>query len=216
MPRKSGKIALFDLDGTMADYDAALRKHLEPLMSPDEEMPESFHDDVPDHIKARINALRQVPGWWRSLQVIPDGKWLLIQARQVGFECHVLTKGPSSSDNAWTEKYQWCRANCPTALVTVTEDKSNIYGTLLVDDYPPYIEAWLEHRPRGLVIMPAQPWNQDFGHERVLRFSRNFDEAQDWLQIAYDREHGQPPFKSMFDDENTEEETEQEPQAQEG
>ena len=38
-----------------------------------------------------------------------------------------------------------------------------------MDDWPEYIKPWLEWRPRGLVIMPDQPWNQDFEHPQVVR-----------------------------------------------
>jgi|GEM_PF-4745712 len=39
-----------------------------------------------------------------------------------------------------------------------------------------YIERWLTWRPRGLVIMPAQPWNEDFRHSNVLRYNgKNLD-----------------------------------------
>jgi 5'-nucleotidase len=41
---------------------------------------------------------------------------------------------------------------------------------VLVDDWPPYVERWLQWRPRGLVILPAQRWNEGFSHPNALRY----------------------------------------------
>jgi 5'-nucleotidase len=41
---------------------------------------------------------------------------------------------------------------------------------VLVDDWPEYIHRWLTWRPRGLVIVPAQPWNVGFSHPKALRY----------------------------------------------
>ena len=69
---------------------------------------------------------------------------------------------------AWFQKH--VRPKAPEAKITITQDKGLFYGTFLVDDWPEYIERWLEHRPRGLVIMPAHSWNQNFQHSQVIRY----------------------------------------------
>lgn len=54
--------------------------------------------------------------------------------------------------------------------ITITRDKGLVYGKVLVDDYPGYIERWLKWRKNGLVIMPASKSNKDFKHEQVIRY----------------------------------------------
>ena len=54
--------------------------------------------------------------------------------------------------------------------ITITRDKSLVYGKVLVDDYPAYAERWLKHRSRGLVIMPANKDNREYKHPQVIRF----------------------------------------------
>ena len=61
----------------------------------------------------------------------------------------------------------------PLADVTVTHDKGLVYGKVLFDDYPPYIERWLEHRPRGKVLMLETPYNRSFSHPNVLPILRH-------------------------------------------
>lgn len=200
------KIALFDLDGTMADYNKAIKRDLLKIIGPGEKLPADFHK-VDGHWEERIGLIRRQPGWWRNIEA---GRWVLAKALDMGFECHVLTKGPYSTTPAWTEKVEWCRAMLPDSVkVTITEDKSIVYGAVLMDDYIPYALAWLENRPRGIVIMPDQPGNQlyqwspdeppvPFEHPRVLRFYHqtdkvhNCDEAKHWLRQAFDRPHGKP------------------------
>ena len=112
----------------------------------------------------------------------------------MGFLLHVLTKGPKYTRAAWSEKADWCAENLPDALITVTQDKSLMYGRVLVDDYPPYFEKWLEVRPRGLVVCVAHPWNGDFAkggakeHPNVFRYNgTNREELRLALKSAFER-----------------------------
>jgi hypothetical protein len=49
-------------------------------------------------------------------------------------------------------------------------DKGLVYGALFYDDFPPYMEAWLRHRPRGLGIMPVTGYNKTFSHPNVVKW----------------------------------------------
>ena len=76
--------------------------------------------------------------------------------------------------------------------IHITQDKSVHYGKVLVDDYPGYIEAWLEHRPRGLVIMPAHDHNKDFVHAQVVRYDgTDLDEVCATMHAAFHRKGGE-------------------------
>ena len=76
--------------------------------------------------------------------------------------------------------------------ITITQDKGLVYGKVLVDDYPVYVVRWLEWRPRGLVIMPANPSNVRFTHPNVIRYdSTNIDEVKAAIKAAKRREKGE-------------------------
>lgn len=164
---KVGLVALIDMDGTLCDYQGALTRDLEALRSPGD--PEVADDDAP-WLRARETVIRRRPGWWRELPRLQLGFDILAELQALRFEIHVLTKGPLSTPRAWTEKLEWCQLHLPGVPVTITMDKGLVYGKVLVDDYPPYVERWLEWRPRGLVILPAQPWNAEFSHPNAIRY----------------------------------------------
>ena len=170
-------VALVDLDGTLADYDGAMERDLQPLLTPGEEYSRAYRR-LP-HMQARVNLIRAQAGWWKKLEKLETGFQILDLLRKYKFSLNILTKGPSKTINAWTEKVRWCQCHVPDAAITITQDKGLVYGKVLVDDWPPYVEAWLKWRPRGLVIMPAQVWNRDFEHPQVVKYTGdNLDEVE--------------------------------------
>jgi len=175
---KAGLVGLIDMDGTLCDYQGALARDLEALRAPNEP-PVADGDDTPAWLRARENVVRRQPGWWRNLSQLQLGFDVLAELRALSFEIHVLTKGPLSTPSAWTEKLEWCQQHLPGVPVTITMDKGLVYGKVLVDDYPPYVERWLTWRPRGLVVLPAQPWNAGFTHKNAIRYDgRNLAEVR--------------------------------------
>ena len=94
----------------------------------------------------------------------------------------ILTQGPRRVPEAWSGKKEWIDANLGDVDVTITRDKGLVYGKVLVDDYPKYAERWLEHRPRGLVIMPEHKYNKGYSHPNVVRYDgSNLDEVREVL-----------------------------------
>lgn len=169
-------VALLDMDGTVADYDGQLRADLLQMAAPGEEVPEGYLGNLPPHMEARIKVIRRQPGWWRGLPKLLVGFQIVSALRHLNFSLHVLTKGPQSATSAWTEKVEWCKEHLPDAQVTITQDKSLAYGRVLVDDWPPYVNGWLRWRPRGLVVLPAHPWNSDFSHPNAIRYRGSEDD----------------------------------------
>jgi 5'(3')-deoxyribonucleotidase len=201
------KVALIDLDGTVADYEGALIEELRKLRSPGESLYKPYIDNLPAWYQARIDMIRRQPGWWENLPIIPLGFQLVEAAIEVGFSLNVLTKGPSShqQEASWTEKLRWCRNHIPTAVnVTITEDKSLVYGRILVDDYPDYQMDWAKHRPRGLCVVPDREGNEWFTQEaanrlaeeagwdhtpNIIRYNgHNLPEVLDAMERAYSRQ----------------------------
>jgi len=166
--KRAELVALVDMDGTLCDYQGAMVRDLERLRGPSEPPLGAAWDEP--WMRARQDLIRSQPGWWLRLERWRPGFDVLAELRALEFELHVLTKGPANSTNAWAEKLQWCQQHVPDARVTVTMDKGLVYGKVLVDDWPEYIHRWLMWRPRGLVIVPAQPWNEGFCHANAVRY----------------------------------------------
>ena len=83
----------------------------------------------------------------------------------------ILTQGPKKNPASWSGKKKWIDKNLGQDVdITITRDKGLVYGKVLVDDYPGYIEKWLQWRERGLVIMPANELNKYFVHPQVIRY----------------------------------------------
>ncbi len=191
MANDTGKIALFDMDGTLADYSGEMLRGLQKLASPGEPPPVLAWDDAnsPAWLEARMRLIKSQVGWWRNLPPLVLGFDVLGVARTIGFDVHVLTKGPRTTPSAWSEKLEWCQIHLgDTTQVTITLDKSLTYGRVLVDDYPAYMDAWLRHRPRGVGIMPAASYNAGYAHPQVIRYDgTNLSVVAKAMQTAFYR-----------------------------
>jgi 5'-nucleotidase len=179
-PTKRKPQALIDADGTFLDFDGAMQRDLLKLMSPGEVPLLKAEDEHKyPHIKARRDLIKAQPNWWANLEPRPEGMHIVELLRQVGFRLGILTRGPRHNYSAWEQKVRSFNTHIPDARVTITSDeKSLVYGRVLVDDWPIYIRPWLKARPRGLVVMPAQYWNEDFKHNRVFRYEGFHQDAE--------------------------------------
>jgi hypothetical protein len=197
-------IALFDMDGTLFDYDYTMRTWLKKLASPGEGInwddpsldPHAIGDAARPWVQARIDMIRNTPGWWRDLPKLQLGWDLHRVAKGLGFDVHILTKGPSSRPHAWQEKVECLRKHFDPKEITIhiTEQKAGRYGRVLVDDYPDYVQQWLEHRKRGLVIMPKNKSNENFNHPNVIHYdgsAASLDKCTTALAAAFERKSKQ-------------------------
>ena len=199
-------IALFDMDGSLADYEKALVRDLNAIRGPHE--PEITEGNIwdlekSDHIRNRMRLIKSVPGWWLSLDPIPMGMSVLEALQMAGWNCQILTKGPASHSTAWAEKVQWCQRHIGKDVdVHVVSDnkkdaftggKGLVYGKILYDDFPDYMIRWLRFRPRGLGIMPVTASNKSFRHPQVVRWDgHNHIELYRAVRLARERKPGEP------------------------
>jgi len=177
----SAKICLLDMDGTVADYAGQIERDLAKLAAPGEPQYKlNWNDRLPPHVWNRVEMIKNSKDWWLNLPKLDDGFTLLGMAISIGFEIHVLTKGPRNTKVAWTQKVEWCAEHLPEDTnVTITQDKSLVYGRILIDDYPDYMLAWVEQRPRGLGVMPLREWNKDFRHPNVVHYDESLAYSSD-------------------------------------
>ena len=195
-------VALFDFDDTLIRYKERLLEDLtkdlvQQFNLCEDEVDKDWILNAPPHIYERIKHIRNQDGWWESLDEFEEGFDLLLACKNLGYDIHILTFGPSSSDNAWSEKKRWfekhIRPVVRGARLNIVQDKSRFHGNVLVDDSPRYMLPWLERWSNGLGIMPLHHYNAPFQHERLVHYNvRNFDEVINALSIAYNLKPNQP------------------------
>jgi 5'-nucleotidase len=187
-------IGLFDLDGSLADYEGQLRNDIRKLVS--EADLKRFDElgmwqaDEQEPFKSLIRLIKKQPCWWRSLPVLEDGMKIYNLSTEIGFENHVLTKGPKRYPRAWKEKVEWSQEHLGELVnVHITSRKSMVYGKFLYDDYPEYVDDWLKARPRGIAIMPVNQTNLSYSHPRCIKWDgKNYEEVKTALKECYERE----------------------------
>jgi len=129
-------------------------------------------DDAPAYLKARADLVKSSVDWWVNLPKLKLGFDVWKVAESLGYQRMILTQGPRLYPSAWMGKKLWIDKYMGKNMdITITRDKGLVYGKVLVDDWPEYIERWLKWRPRGIVIMPANSANLGFSHRQVLRYT---------------------------------------------
>ncbi len=171
MSNQDDKIALFDLDGTLASYAQTLAKKINEIKHPSEKEYDfsDFGGENPDFMERRRAMITSQGEFWENLELLEDGFYIMRMCKEIGFTNVVLTKGPYTKPEAWSHKLIWCHNYLKDVPVQIVTLKSLVYGRILVDDWPEYCLGWLKHRPRGQVIMPARPWNKDIVHPQIFR-----------------------------------------------
>lgn len=188
-------LALFDLDGSLANYDKAMMAALELLRSPGEEpITDLWASESMPWIKNRKDALSRIPGYWINLEPIPEGFAVYNAAIEIGFRTMVLTQCPAKKYYAAKEKIEWIHKHLGEDVpFDLTREKKGRYGKLLYDDYPDYMDQWLSKRPRGLGIMPVNESNKNYRHPQVIRYDgTNLEYVKAVLRHVYNRKHNQP------------------------
>jgi 5'(3')-deoxyribonucleotidase len=185
-------VGLIDMDGTIADFEGSMLAELKLIASPDEsdELLQAYiHRTIPcpDYMERRKDLIMSRGEWWENIPRFLLGFEVMEAMEDIGFYLSILTQGPKENPTAWSNKVRWCLKHIPSVDITMTRKKALVYGKVLVDDYPKYVDSWLEWRPRGLVIMPANSGNVDYSHPQVVRYDgSNFPEVRSRLENAYE------------------------------
>jgi len=130
--------------------------------------------------------IRHSEEWWTNLPKLQLGWDVLGIAKELGYKIMILTQGPKANPFSWSGKKMWIDKHLGQDVdLTITRDKGLVYGRVLVDDFPKYIERWLTWRTRGVVIMPANDSNLNFSHSQVTRYNgSNLEEVRAMLTKA--------------------------------
>ncbi len=191
MHSENENIGLFDLDGSLANYDKAMLAGLESLRAPGEAPIDDLWDlERFPHLEARKTIISSMPGFWMSLEPIPKGFKILNMAIELGFRVVVLTQTPKTKPIAAQEKIMWIQKHLGDVDFELTRDKGLVYGRFLYDDYAPYMTKWLKHRPRGLGIMPEHEYNKNFNHPQLIKHTdspESLDQIRKALIAVRDR-----------------------------
>ena len=189
-------IALFDMDRSLVDYDEGIINSLNMILCHDEKKITKENIGQMERTRfthERIKLIRSQPGWWFNLNPLQEGMKVLDIAREIGVQIHILTKGPKKLPTAWKEKVEWCQKHIGENVdIHITSNKGMVYGKVLYDDYPEYMNQWIKNRPRGLGIMPSHSHNVDFQHPNVLKSNaENIEQVKIALSIAFERKPGE-------------------------
>lgn len=177
-------LALYDMDGSLFNYDEPLTAELEKIASPGEEPIKLGFDKTPGYLRERINLITSQESFWENLPKFQLGWDVLKITQELGYDHTILTQGPRKKPAAWSGKKKCIDKHFDEDFnISITRTKGAHYGKVLVDDFPGYIKAWLKWRPNGQVIMPAHDYNKDFTHPQVTRYDgTNLDEVRSVLE----------------------------------
>jgi len=171
MEQDNENIALFDMDGTLCDFEGSMFEELEKLRSTNEEPIRNWKGSKLEYVRNRTDIITRSEEWWANLPKFQLGWDVLEIAEELGYRRMILTQGPRRNPAALAGKKKWLDKHLGEDFdFTITRDKGLVYGRVLVDDYPPYIEGWVKWRKNGLVIMPANPGNENYEHPQVIRY----------------------------------------------
>lgn len=185
MIKSPENVALFDMDGTLCDYESHMLGFLESIKSPDEISYQPHFGRVPDYIQRRKDLISSSEEFWSEMPKFQLGFDVLKISRELGFRNMILTQAPRNKPKALSGKRMWLEKNLPDLDFTMTRDKGLVYGKVLVDDFPPYIEKWLEWRKNGVVIMPAGKHNEGYIHKQLVRYDgTNLEEVKERMKWA--------------------------------
>lgn len=159
------------MDQTLFDYELVLKREFQKIKHPEEPEIKFKFDENPEYVKNRMDLITKSESFWEDLPKFQLGWDILEIAKKLDYQIMILTQGPRKNPAAWSGKKKCIDKHFGENFdITLTRNKGLIYGKILVDDFPGYIEKWTKWRKNGKVIMPANDFNKDYKHPQVLRY----------------------------------------------
>lgn len=122
------------------------------------------------------------PGWFDSLEPMPEALWGFEQLRKMGHDVIVATSIPGVARNAYDGKRAWMKRFFPDWSMKnfiACSRKGLLSGDILIDDGSHNIKDWTDNWREGAIVFDA-PWNKDIpgtmNHCKVYR-------ARGWRQV---------------------------------
>lgn len=181
------KIAYFDLDNSLADYEQAVLDGLESLRSPNEEITTSIIGRLPDHIFRRKCLITSSVDFWVNLKPIDLGFQVIEICKKIGYKIVVLTCTPKLNPNAATGKLIWSQKHLGKDIDFKLVSQKNIdFGHVLYDDFPEYMDGWLKTNPNGLGLVPSCSHNVNYNNNQTVKVNfENLDHVYNLLKEKY-------------------------------
>lgn len=177
--KRRQKVILVDMDGVLADWNAAWDKALVAMGTRALGIPFSAHR-IEFNLYAGLSAeqrrvvdeITQSPGFYRNLDLIDGAKQALIEMLRSGYDVRIVTSPWNSNPTCASDKMAWVREHLGKdwgLRLIITNDKTLVFGDWLIDDKPKVkgsrIPSW-EH------IWFDQPLNAQLtGQRRILNWS---------------------------------------------
>lgn len=135
-------IILVDMDGVLADCEAAFEKRVRNRL-PIDPIPlderDTFYaeDQYGEKWGPTLRAYMTETGFFRDLEPV-DGAMLGVhKLQQAGHDVWICTS-PITSPNCFSEKFEWVQKWLPSLQrkIILTKDKTLVHGDVLIDDKP--------------------------------------------------------------------------------
>ena len=155
---------LCDIDGVIYDF---MRAFLDCYMDAGGEVPADFVPRTYDSInilpdKAAIAEAWNHAGLFRNGDPLA-GSIVALEEMNAAHDLTLATKIVRPWCRHVPSRMDWLRLYCPFLVdrqIMIAFDKSQIYGDVLIEDYPPNLSEWLAEWPTGLGVLINQPWNK--------------------------------------------------------
>lgn len=201
-------IVLMDMDGPLADFEAAVPKFLEmrglPVIPKLARNGKSSRDQYDEAfpgmgMSSVIREIVNSSGFYQGLDLVEGAKEALLDLESEGHDVFICTSPMIGSDHCASEKFRWVDYHLGrrwTEQLIITKDKTMVHGDVLVDDKP-YVKGLM--RPTWQQVLYREVHNRlsDWPGPRVcwedelhlllgaLENRRSYDQSEDWLNEAW-------------------------------
>lgn len=159
-------VILVDLDGVIADFELGF------LNSWRKKYPQEFYvplkkrqafkirDDYPEELGNRVKGIYFKEGFFKSLPEIPGSIQTIKKLSEGGHQVFICTNPMSGHITCVMEKFEWVREKLGPEWdkrIIVTEDKTLVFGDILIDDKPKIVGL---KKPKWKLVLFDQPYNR--------------------------------------------------------